>query len=101
VTGLAIISGVGFTVSLLIGELAFGLGSARDDHVKVAVLTGSLAAALLATGILRLRNRSYRRISEAESAAQNGDRLSHPDESTAAAQPGRSPRAAAEPADRE
>ncbi|MGW2193285.1 Na+/H+ antiporter NhaA, partial [Streptosporangium sp. NPDC001682] len=66
VAGLAILAGIGFTVSLLIGELAFGAGSERDAHVKVAVLTGSLIAALAATVILRLRNRVYRRIHEAE-----------------------------------
>ena len=42
------LGGIGFTVSLLIGELAFGGGPAADDHVKVAVLTGSVAAAVLA-----------------------------------------------------
>ena len=36
---------IGFTVSLLIGDLAFGLGSDRDEHVKVGVLVGSLRAA--------------------------------------------------------
>jgi NhaA family Na+:H+ antiporter len=41
VLGLALLGGIGFTVSLLIGELAFGAGSLRDEHVKVAVLTGS------------------------------------------------------------
>jgi len=60
VFGLALLSGVGFTVSLLIGELAFGHGSARDAHVKVGVLAGSVLAALLATVVLRLRNRHYR-----------------------------------------
>lgn len=60
VLGLAILSGIGFTVSLLIGELAFGAGSDRDAHAKVAVLTGSLLAALLAAVVLRLRNRAYR-----------------------------------------
>jgi NhaA family Na+:H+ antiporter len=73
VFGLAVLAGIGFTVSLLIGELAFGLGSDRDDHVKVAVLTGSLASALLATIILRLRNRTYRRIYDAETADENRD----------------------------
>jgi NhaA family Na+:H+ antiporter len=62
VFGLAMLCGVGFTVSLLIGELAFGPGSIRDDHVKVGVLTGSVVAALLATVVLRLRNRRYRRV---------------------------------------
>ncbi len=73
VFGLAVLAGIGFTVSLLIGELAFGLGSEREDHVKVAVLAGSLAAALLAAVILRMRNRTYRRIHEAENADANRD----------------------------
>src|SRR6476661_7390968 len=60
VTGVAILGGIGFTVSLLIGELAFGGSSEADDHVKVAVLTGSVLAALLAAILLRLRNRRYR-----------------------------------------
>jgi NhaA family Na+:H+ antiporter len=68
VIGIATLGGIGFTVSLLIGELAFGLGTERDDHVKVAVLTGSLAAALLAAIILRARDRVYRRLREIETA---------------------------------
>ena len=43
-------------------------GSARDDHVKVAVLVGSVIAALLASGVAPLRNRVYRRIGEDEDA---------------------------------
>ncbi|GAA0813565.1 Na+/H+ antiporter NhaA [Spirilliplanes yamanashiensis] len=66
VIGLAMLGGVGFTVSLLIGELSFGAGTDREEHMKVAVLTGSLAAALLASVVLRLRNRVYRRIHDAE-----------------------------------
>lgn len=66
VFGLAVLAGVGFTVSLLIGELAFGAGSLRDEHVKVGVLTGSVLAALLGTAILRTRNRAYRRACAAE-----------------------------------
>jgi Na+:H+ antiporter, NhaA family len=64
VVGMALLAGIGFTVSLLIGELAFGSGSERDEHVKVGVLTGSLLAALLAAVVLRARNRTYRRIEE-------------------------------------
>ena len=60
------LGGVGFTVSLLVGELAFGAGSPRDDLVKIGVLTGSLLAAALATGVLRIRNRVYRRMAEEE-----------------------------------
>ncbi|MEU8819295.1 Na+/H+ antiporter NhaA [Actinoplanes sp. NPDC048796] len=73
VMGLAVLAGIGFTVSLLIGELAFGAGTERDAHVKVAVLAGSLAAALLATVILRMRNRTYRRIYEAERVDRDRD----------------------------
>jgi NhaA family Na+:H+ antiporter len=66
VVGLALLGGIGFTVSLLIGELAFGVGSVRDEHVKVGVLVGTVTAALLATVLLRLRNRRYRQIAAAE-----------------------------------
>ncbi|TFD10102.1 Na+/H+ antiporter NhaA [Cryobacterium sp. TMT1-21] len=66
VLGVAMLGGVGFTVSLLIAELAFGQGSPHDDHAKVAILTGSLLAALLATVVLRVRNRHYRIIDEKE-----------------------------------
>ncbi|MCW2705348.1 MAG: Na+/H+ antiporter NhaA [Blastococcus sp.] len=68
VVGLALLGGIGFTVSLLIGELAFGPGSVRDEHVKVGVLVGTVTAALLATVLLRLRNRRYRQIASAEQA---------------------------------
>ena len=73
VGGLSLLTGVGFTVSLLIGELAFGIGSARDEHVKLAVLTGSLVAALLASVALRRRNLAYRRIAELESRDEDAD----------------------------
>ncbi|TDC36941.1 Na+/H+ antiporter NhaA, partial [Micromonospora sp. KC213] len=73
VLGLSLLGGIGFTVSLLIGELAFGLGSERDGHVKVAVLTGSLLSALLATVILRARNRFYRRVHELETVDRDRD----------------------------
>ena len=66
VAGLALLTGVGFTVSLLIGELAFGIGTPADGHVKVGVLVGSLAAAALAAVLLRIRNRVYRRMCEEE-----------------------------------
>ncbi len=73
VVGLAMLGGIGFTVSLLIGELAFELGTERDDHVNVAVLAGSLAAALLAAVVLRLRDRAYRRIREVEAVDRDHD----------------------------
>jgi Na+:H+ antiporter, NhaA family len=71
--GLALLGGIGFTVSLLIGELAFGVGSTQDEHVKIGVLLGSLLSALLATAVLRLRNRRYRRICDEEDRDTDAD----------------------------
>jgi NhaA family Na+:H+ antiporter len=73
VLGLAMLGGVGFTVSLLIGELAFGAGSERNEFAKIGVLFGSLIAALLATVLLRLRDRHYRRIHAEESVDRDED----------------------------
>ena len=68
VLGLSLLGGIGFTVSLLITELAFGLGTETYEDAKVGILTGTLLAALLATVVLRLRNRRYKRIYEDERA---------------------------------
>ena len=73
VVGLSLLAGIGFTVSLLVGELAFGVGSPRDEHVKLAVLMGSLLAAALATVVLRARNRVYRRLEQLETRDDDGD----------------------------
>jgi NhaA family Na+:H+ antiporter len=59
--GMAFVAGIGFTVSLLVGELSFGTGSESDNHVKVGVLAGSLIAASIGAIILGIRNRHYRR----------------------------------------
>ncbi len=60
IVGMGFVAGIGFTVSLLVGELSFGAGSESDDHVKVGVLVGSLLAAIIGGVILGLRNRHYR-----------------------------------------
>jgi len=71
--GVSFLAGIGFTVSLLIGELAFGVGSDREDHVKVAVLAGSVIAAALAAAVLVPRNRVYRRLHEEDSRDDDFD----------------------------
>lgn len=48
----ALLTGIGFTVSLLIAELSFD-DAARTDAAKLAVLLGSGVAALLAAPLLR------------------------------------------------
>lgn len=73
VLGVSMLAGIGFTVSLLIGELAYGQGTAREDIVKVGVLAGSLLAALSAAVLLRIRNRQYRAIFEMETADSDRD----------------------------
>lgn len=73
VFGVSLLAGIGFTVSLLIGELAYGSGSARLDIVKVGVLAGSVLAALLAAVVLRIRNRHYRAVFELETADRDRD----------------------------
>jgi NhaA family Na+:H+ antiporter len=73
VVGLSLLGGIGFTVSLLITELAYGAGSERYDHAKVGILAGTVTAALLATVVLRLRNRRYRRIAAEEQADADHD----------------------------
>ncbi len=73
VIGLAMLAGIGFTVSLLIGALAYGEGTPREDHVKVGVLVGTLTAALLASVLLRLRDRRYRRIAAEEAVDADAD----------------------------
>lgn len=61
IAGVGILAGIGFTVSLLVSELSFAAGSAHYDHGKVAILLASVVAALLASVLLGIRNRRYRR----------------------------------------
>ncbi|GAA1408707.1 Na+/H+ antiporter NhaA [Catellatospora coxensis] len=73
VLGLAMLAGIGFTVSLLIGELSFGPGTETATQATIAVLAGSVCAAVLAAVVLRFRDRAYRRIAEAEAADADHD----------------------------
>jgi NhaA family Na+:H+ antiporter len=73
VFGVSMLAGIGFTVSLLIGELAYGDDPARQSVVKVAVLCGSLLAAALAAIVLRIRNRHYRTVFELETSDPDRD----------------------------
>ena len=73
VLGLSLLAGIGFTVSLLIGELAYGAGSDLDNQVKIGVLLGSGVAALLAAALLRIRHRHYRAIGEQETVDDDRD----------------------------
>ena len=52
--GVSLLTGVGFTMSLFIGLLAFPGEGAMTDAVKLGVLVGSLASALAGALVLRL-----------------------------------------------
>ncbi|MEU1528371.1 Na+/H+ antiporter NhaA [Streptomyces fagopyri] len=73
VLAVATLAGIGFTVSLLIGELAFTGDPVLTDEVKAAVLVGSLVAAVLATALLKIRNAKYRALCEAEERDEDSD----------------------------
>lgn len=66
VLGVSLLAGIGFTVSLLIGELAFDYGTMTSADVKIGVLCGSVVAGVLAAVVLLGRNAVYRRIHRAE-----------------------------------
>lgn len=73
VVGLGALGGIGFTVSLLIGELSFPADSPAHDYAKIGVLMASLLAALLASLVLIPRNRHYRAVSAAEKVDLDAD----------------------------
>lgn len=73
VIGLALLAGIGFTVSLLIGDLAFRGDPELAELEKMAVLIGSIASAVAAAAVLMRRNAVYRRIEEEESVDSDHD----------------------------
>jgi NhaA family Na+:H+ antiporter len=73
VLAVATLAGIGFTVSLLIGELAFDEDPLLAGEVKAAVLIGSLISAIVAGVLLKLRNDGYRRLVEEEERDEDHD----------------------------
>jgi Na+:H+ antiporter, NhaA family len=72
VFALAVLAGIGFTVALLIGDLAFP-NPAEAEQIKAAVLLGSLLAAFVAAVLIKRRNQIYRRLWDAETRDDNAD----------------------------
>ncbi|MFE7106244.1 Na+/H+ antiporter NhaA [Streptomyces sp. NPDC057575] len=73
VFAVASLAGIGFTVSLLIGELAFAGDEGMINEIKAAVLIGSLTAAVFSGVLIRLRVRRYRALHEAEELDEDED----------------------------
>jgi Na+:H+ antiporter, NhaA family len=73
VLAVGILGGIGFTVSLLIDELAFEGDPLRTSAAKIGVLLASVLAAVLAIVALRLRARAYAAIAAEEEADSDGD----------------------------
>ena len=63
VIAIAGLGGIGFTVSLLMNELAFGARPEVADQVTLAVLLASLVAAVIGGVLTALRSRHYGRLS--------------------------------------
>jgi len=74
-TAVSLLAGCGFTVSLLITELAYA-GTDRHPRVILAVLLGSLTSSLLAVGALRIRVRAHLATSAAVDASETSSRHS-------------------------
>jgi Na+:H+ antiporter, NhaA family len=73
VGAIGVLAGIGFTVALLITELAYDADQALLESAKVAVLTASVIAALLATIAIMTRNRHYAVVVARDEADEDGD----------------------------
>ncbi|MFE2932699.1 Na+/H+ antiporter NhaA [Streptomyces sp. NPDC059278] len=73
VFAVASLAGIGFTVSLLIGELAFVGDEETINEIKAAVLIGSLTAAVFSGVLLKFRVRRHRELHEAEELDEDQD----------------------------
>ncbi|WP_269149912.1 Na+/H+ antiporter NhaA [Kocuria rosea] len=60
--GLAMVAGIGFTVSLLVAELSFVIGNPHNDDARVGIFTGSTIAAVIGGSLLAVRNAHYKKL---------------------------------------
>ncbi|MDH6119285.1 NhaA family Na+:H+ antiporter [Kitasatospora sp. GAS204A] len=88
---LSTLAGIGFTVSLLISDLAFTDHPELADRAKAAVLIGSVLCAVVATVLLKLRNRHYRQLWEEEELDSDGDGIPDVYQGDALPRPGHGP----------
>ncbi len=77
IVAVGLLAGVGFTVSLLIAELAFYNEPVVGSSARLAVLLASVLAALLASAALISRSRYYRGLAAEEDRDDDGDGIPH------------------------
>ena len=73
VTAIGLLAGIGFTVPLLIAEVAYGESPLELATAKTAILAGSITSALLASAVLVTRNRHFSAIALVEERDEDGD----------------------------
>jgi NhaA family Na+:H+ antiporter len=73
VLAIGFVSGIGFTVSLLIAELAYKGANGLLVEAKVGVLAGSLLSILIAAVALLSRSRVYAKLAESEARDDDSD----------------------------
>lgn len=73
IIGVGFLAGIGFTVSLLVAELSFTVGSLENDHAKVGIFVASLTASVVGGVMLTARNRRYKALSALERVDADGD----------------------------
>jgi NhaA family Na+:H+ antiporter len=99
VAAVGMLAGIGFTVSLLIAELAFEEHAQLLTDAKLGILSATLGAALLSTVVLTGRRRALADLARAEELDADGDGI--PDVYAGPEQPGspRPPQATQPPPD--
>src|SRR3546814_1446100 len=80
VYGVAMLCGIGFTMSLFIGGLAFPGDALLVEEAKIGILMGSLVAALAGFALLRFATRHPQH--DAVESASNGEIAAEEREST-------------------
>jgi NhaA family Na+:H+ antiporter len=66
VFGLAVLTGIGLTVPLLVSAVSFGYHTPTDQHATAAVLASALGAAVAGAALLRRRHHHYVRAADAD-----------------------------------
>ena len=73
VAAIGLLAGIGFTVPLLIAEIAYGEIPEDLNTAKMAILAGSRTSALLASVVLVTRNRHFATIALIEEQDEDQD----------------------------